>query len=75
MDRLHLALLARIERTEPGSELRYNDLLTFGLGASFRLAETLDLVLETYGSQIVTEFGTEGALSAEALLGLKIFVQ
>ncbi len=60
---------------EDGSELRYNDLLTFGIGASFRVADTLDVVLESYGTQIASEFGTHGAFSAEALLGLKVFVQ
>ncbi len=59
----------------PGSQLQYDDLITWGFGASFRLAETLDLVLETYGTQIATEIGTDGALSAEAIAGLKVFVQ
>ncbi len=61
--------------TDPGTNVTYNDLLTFGLGASIRAADSLDIVMEAYGAQIVTEFGTSGAISAEALLGLKIFVQ
>jgi outer membrane protein OmpA-like peptidoglycan-associated protein len=60
---------------EPGTNLRYDDLLTFGAGASFRLARTLDLVTEIYGTQIAAAFGTRGALSLEALAGLKLFVQ
>src|SRR5690606_38113755 len=58
-----------------GTSLTYDDLLTFGLGACFRVADTLDLVLESYGTQLIGEFGTTGAFSAEALLGLKVFVQ
>jgi len=61
--------------TDPGTPLTYNDMLTFGFGMSFRVADSLDLVGEIYGSQIASEFGTGGALSLEALLGLKIFVQ
>ncbi len=61
--------------TDPGNTVEYDDLLTFGLGMSIRATDSLDIVLEGYGAQIVTEFGTTGAFSAEALLGLKIFVQ
>ncbi|MCA9533485.1 MAG: OmpA family protein [Myxococcales bacterium] len=61
--------------TSPGTNLRYDDLMTFGAGASFRLARTLDLVTEIYGTQIASEIGTRGALSLEALLGFKLFVQ
>ncbi len=56
-------------------QIQYNDLLTFGLGMSLRVTDGLDVVAEAYGAQIATEFGTPGAVSAEALLGLKIFVQ
>ena len=62
-------------QVDAGTPITYNDLITFGLGASFRLADSLDLVLEGYGTQIATEIGTTGGLSMEALLGLKIFVQ
>ncbi len=77
-------------RTEPGSGVTnatmpqwappaqtfvgYDDMLTFGVGASFRAADALDLVVETYGTQVLSSFGTRGALSAEALAGFKIFV-
>lgn len=57
-----------------GDLLEYDDLITFGFGASFRLADSLDFVAEIYGTQIATEFGSTGALSMEALGGLKIFV-
>mgnify|MGYP002780501479 CR=1 FL=1 len=61
--------------TNPGTALTYDDLLTFGFGVSYRVTSTLDLVAETYGTQLVKDFGTRGALSMEALGGLKIFVQ
>ena len=53
----------------------YDDVLTFGLGMSFGLGDAVDLVIDIYGNQIVSEFGGGGALSAEAMLGLKVFVQ
>jgi len=61
--------------TDPGTSIEYDDLLTFGLGMSARVADSLDLVAEVYGAQIATGFGDSGALSMEGLLGLKIFVQ
>ena len=67
---------------EPGSNFVYDDQITFGLGASFRLGDApLDLVAELYGNYIMTGYNTdsdfyeEGALNLEALLGLKIFVE
>jgi len=61
--------------SDAGTALTYDDLITFGFGMSFRVADSLDLVGEIYGTQIATEFGTSGALSVEGLVGLKIFVQ
>jgi outer membrane protein OmpA-like peptidoglycan-associated protein len=64
-----------------GSNFQYDDQLTFGLGASFRLGDApLDLVAELYGNYIMSgiaggDFGAEGAMNLEALLGLKIFVE
>ncbi len=64
-----------------GSNFVYDDQVTFGLGASFRLGDApLDLTAEIYGNYIMSgiaggEFGAEGALNLEALLGLKIFVE
>jgi outer membrane protein OmpA-like peptidoglycan-associated protein len=57
-----------------GSRFTYNDLITFGFGASFRIARSLDLILEYYGSQIAQEIGTKGTLSMEVLGGFKYFV-
>ncbi|MEC7522076.1 MAG: OmpA family protein [Myxococcota bacterium] len=68
--------------TQAGSNFVYDDQITFGLGASFRLGDApLDLVAELYGNYIMTgynagsDFYEEGALNLEALLGLKIFVE
>ncbi len=65
-----------------GANFVYDDQLTFGLGASFRLGDApLDLVLEVYGNQIMSgldgrgDFGVEGTTNLEGLLGLKIFVE
>ncbi|MDH3199960.1 MAG: OmpA family protein [Myxococcales bacterium] len=60
--------------TGAGNVFTYDDLITFGFGASFRIARSLDLVLEYYGSQIAKEIGTKGTLSMEALGGFKYFV-
>ncbi len=64
-----------------GSNFVYDDQVTFGLGARFRLGDApLDLTAEIYGNYIMSgiaggDFGAEGALNLEALLGLKIFVE
>ncbi len=57
-----------------GRRFTYNDLITFGFGSAFRVARSLDIILEFYGSQIAQEIGTKGTLSMEALGGLKYFV-
>ncbi|MBW2720208.1 MAG: OmpA family protein [Deltaproteobacteria bacterium] len=57
-----------------GRRFTYNDLITFGFGASFRIARSLDLILEYYGTQIAQEIGTKGTLSMEVLGGFKYFV-
>ena len=58
-----------------GSDFQYGQLLTFSAGASFRIAQPLDLVAEVYGNQVLSGIGTGGALSLEAIGGLKIFVE
>jgi outer membrane protein OmpA-like peptidoglycan-associated protein len=62
------------ELTNTGSPVTYNDLLTFGFGASFRVGDAVDLVAELYGSQVATQIGNDATTSIEALGGLKIFV-
>jgi len=59
----------------PGrATIDYGALMTFGLGASVHLGDRVDLVAEAYGSQLVQQFGDTGALSMEALGGLKFFI-
>jgi outer membrane protein OmpA-like peptidoglycan-associated protein len=63
-----------IDDATAGSRFTYNDLITFGFGSSFRIARSLDLILEYYGTQIAQEIGTKGTLSMEVLGGFKYFV-
>ena len=65
--------IAPVDQGE-GRRFTYDDLITFGFGAAFRIASPLDLILELYGTQIAQEIGTKGTLSMEALLGFKYFV-
>ncbi|MEM9192643.1 MAG: OmpA family protein [Myxococcota bacterium] len=58
-----------------GTAIEYGHLLTLGFGASFRVAEPVDLVIESYATQLVNAFGDPEGLSAEAIGGLKIFVE
>ena len=58
-----------------GTNLQYGSLLTFGLGASFRLADAFELTVEGYGAQILSQVGVRGALSVEAVGGMKVFVE
>jgi OOP family OmpA-OmpF porin len=59
---------------DEGTLVDYDDLITFGLGASFRVAPAWDIVVEGYGTQVITGFNSAG-LSLEALGGIKIFVE
>jgi OmpA-OmpF porin, OOP family len=58
-----------------GTPIRYDDLLTFGVGASLRIAKAAELVGEFYGAQVVRSFGDKGGLGGEAIGGLKIYVE
>lgn len=58
-----------------GTDVTYGHLLTAGFGASFRVAEPLDLVVETYATQSVDAFGEAEGFSMEAVGGLKVFVE
>jgi outer membrane protein OmpA-like peptidoglycan-associated protein len=57
-----------------GHVFTYNDLITFGFGSAFRIASSLDFLVELYGTKIAQEIGTRGTLSMEVLGGLKYFV-
>jgi outer membrane protein OmpA-like peptidoglycan-associated protein len=53
----------------------YGQLVTSGLGLSFRVFEPLDLVAETYQSYLVTgDSDGEQKISAEAIGGIKLFI-
>lgn len=54
-----------------GDERTYDDHLTFGLGAAFRVSPAVDFILEGYGNHL---FKTP-SVAMEALGGIKIFVQ
>jgi len=58
-------------RTSEGTPITYGDHLTFGAGLAVRVAPAVDIVAEGYANQIR---GSDGSLAAEALAGLKIFV-
>ena len=58
----------------PGSPLSYGGLLTFGLGASVHLGTSVDIVAESYGTQLAGHFRDTGALSMEALGGFKFYI-
>ena len=61
--------------TRGGTPIRYDDLLTAGLGVSLRFAKAAELVGEVYGTQLVKAIGDKGGLGAEAIGGLKIYVE
>ncbi|MGB8221767.1 MAG: hypothetical protein WCF10_04225, partial [Polyangiales bacterium] len=42
-----------------GRVFTYNDLITFGFGSSFRIARSLDFIVELYGTQIAQAIGTK----------------
>jgi outer membrane protein OmpA-like peptidoglycan-associated protein len=58
-----------------GKALRYDDVITAGLGLSLRFAKAAELVGEIYGNQLARSIGDEGGLGVEALGGLKIYVE
>jgi OOP family OmpA-OmpF porin len=57
------------------TNVEYDDLLTFGVGAAWRFAKSAELVAELYGGGITSGLGDSGALGMEAIGGLKIYVE
>jgi OmpA-OmpF porin, OOP family len=49
--------------------------VTYGAGASLRIAEPLDIVLETYGTYLLSDSAAAVKPSNEALGGIKLFVE
>ncbi len=61
---------------DPGKALQHGNLGRFGVGISYRVTDTLDLVGETYGSYLLkNDAGGSAGLSAEGVGGIKIFVE
>jgi OOP family OmpA-OmpF porin len=59
-----------------GRSLEYGHLLTFGVGARFRLVpERLDAVVEFYGNTVFSRFFDPRHTPLEAVAGLKIFLE
>lgn len=57
-------------------ELTYGDLITYGLGVSYRILPKLDLVAENYGSVLYADKNaTEQRVSSEFLGGVKLFIE
>jgi OOP family OmpA-OmpF porin len=57
-------------------ELEYGNLVTGGLGTSFRVLDPLDLVAETYTTILVgSESDSKQTISAEAIGGIKLFIE
>lgn len=55
-------------------QLRDGSRLTYGAGASLRVSDPLDVVLETYGTYLVGDSDAAVKPSNEALGGIKLFV-
>ena len=55
--------------------LRDGSRLTYGAGASFRVLEPLDVVVETYGTYVLGDSDAAVKPSNEALGGIKLFVE
>jgi outer membrane protein OmpA-like peptidoglycan-associated protein len=73
--RFHNGKNPRFDQLEEGA-FEYGNLLTGGLGVSFRAMDALDLVGETYMTQLASgNSDAKQKLSAEAVGGLKIFVE
>ncbi len=66
---------AGADQSGPAS-VRYGPSLTFGAGVSYRAAQPIDLVAETYGMLYLTSLGSvPRSLPFEVVLGMKIFVE
>jgi outer membrane protein OmpA-like peptidoglycan-associated protein len=61
--------------TQHPHPIRYDDVITFGAAASLRFAKSAELVGEFYGTQLAKAIGDKGGLGAEAIGGLKIYVE
>ncbi|HSQ65405.1 MAG TPA: OmpA family protein [Polyangiaceae bacterium] len=63
------------DKTPQTGDLYDGQLLTYGLAASYRAGDAVDLVLDTYGTyQVGTNTASNIALSNEVTAGIKLFV-
>jgi OOP family OmpA-OmpF porin len=61
---------------DPGKYLTHGNLGRFGAALSYRITDSLDVVGETYGSYLFkNDAGGTAGLSAEAVGGIKVFVE
>lgn len=66
----------RFDQIDGGPSFEYGNLVTGGLGISYRALDSLDLVAETYLSQLLGDSSdSKLALSDEVALGIKVFVE
>lgn len=56
-------------------ELKYGDLVTYGLGLSYRAIPKLDLVAEHYGTFLLSDSDSNQKLSGEFIGGAKLFIE
>ncbi len=57
-----------------GEEVTYGPMFTLVLGAAWRVVGPAELILEAYASQLFDRFGSSSSFSAEALGGVRVFV-
>lgn len=73
--RAHTGKNPKFDQLQEG-HFEYANLLTGGFGASLRVLESVDLVADTYATQLASGGSdSKQKLSAEAIGGLKIFVE
>jgi len=72
----HTQANPRFDQLEGGPGFEYGDLLTAGIGASYRASDSLELVGESYLTQVLGPGSdSKQSLSNEVVAGLKIFVE
>jgi OmpA-OmpF porin, OOP family len=65
-----------LAKGDPGQSLQHGNLARAALGMSYRVSDAVDLVGETYGSQLFkNDAGGSAGTSAEVVGGLKVFVE
>ena len=74
--RAHTQSNPRFDQIKGGPNFEYNNLVTGGVGLAYRILEPVDLVAETYATQLVGGNSSSGVkLSDEVIGGIKVFVE